>query len=247
MILKDGILLDNFGSSKAEAALAYLALEGGQQSRVRLAALFWPESPEQKALASLRVMLSSLRKNVGEYLEITREIVKIKSDVEIFLDVQEFEKRIAKGHLPQALELYQGDFLEGLYIQDSSEFENWRRWEHERLHLLLIGAFQATLSSELAQGNYRTGQSLASDLLKIDPVNEFALSHYIISLALDGKRIDALKYYKHYSEILMDEFGLEPSAETEKLKHIIVEGDPEILSQQIMPKNNLPHMQTSFI
>jgi DNA-binding SARP family transcriptional activator len=41
-IQKNGEILKFFGSSKAEAILAYVALEGGQQSRVGLAAMFWP-------------------------------------------------------------------------------------------------------------------------------------------------------------------------------------------------------------
>ena len=246
-ILKNGTLLDNFGSNKAEAALVYVVMEGGQQSRMRLAALFWPESPEKKALASLRVVLSSLRKSVGEYLEISREIVKIKPETEVFLDVNDFEENIGKGRLPQALALVQGDFLEGLYIQDSNEFENWRRWKQERLNLLLIEAFQASISAELTQGNYKNGQNLASELLKIDPLNEFAVQQYMISLALDGKRTDSLKHYKGFCEILMDELGLEPSVETEKIKQLISQGDLGDLSQQIVPKNNLPFLQTSFI
>jgi predicted ATPase/DNA-binding SARP family transcriptional activator len=246
-VLKNGKILDNFGSSKAEATLAYLVLEGGQQSRIGLAALFWPESSEQKAHASLRVVLSSLRKYVGEYIEITRETVRIKQGPEVFLDVHDFEEKIAGGNLPQALELYRGDLLQGLHIQDSNEFENWRRWEQERLHILLIDALQVSIADELTQGNYKNGQNLASELLKIDPLNEIASQQYMIALALDGKRTDALKHYKHFSEILMDELGLKPSLETENMKNLISQGDLGVLSQQIMPKNNLPYLKTSFI
>ncbi len=246
-IQKNGDLLDDFGSNKAEAVLAYLTMEGGQHSRMKLAALFWPESPEPKALASLRVVLSALRKNVSEYIEISREYARVKPEPDVYLDVHDFEEKIAKGHLPQALKLYQGNFLEGLYIKDSNEFENWRRWEQERLHLLLINAFQSLLTSELTQGNFKNGQNLAGKLLKIDPVNEFALRQYMLALALDGKRTDALKYHKRYSEILLNELGVEPSEETNHIKDLISQGDADGLIRQIVPKNNLPYLQTSFV
>ena len=45
----------------------------------------------------------------------------------------------------------------------------------------------------------------------------------------------------------MAELDLKPSAETETIKNFISDGDLGSLSQQIMPKNNLPHLQTSFI
>jgi len=246
-IQKNGELLDDFGSNKAEAVLAYLAMEGGRHSRMKLAAMFWPESSEQKALASLRVVLSSLRKNAGEYLDISREIVRLKPKADITLDVHDFETKIAKGQLLQALDLYQGDFLEGLYIQDSNEFENWCRWEQERLHLLLINAFQSTIIAEFARGNHKEGQHLAFQLLKIDPLNEFAHRHYMIALALNGNRTDAMKHYQHYSQVIMEELGLEPSDDMENIKRLISQGDPGTLSQQMLSRNNLPYLQTSFI
>jgi len=246
-IKKNGEILKLSGSSKAEAILAFVALEGGQQSRAGLAAMFWPESSENNASASLRVALSLLRKNVGEYVEITRETVKIRQGVVVTTDVQAFEEQIIRGNLSQALELYKGDLFEGLHILDCNEFENWRRWEQERLNLLLVNALQTVISNELAQGNYKRGQYLTSELLRIDPINEVALRQNMIAFALDGKRTDALKHYKHFSEILMDELGIKPSAETEEIKRVIVQGNVEDLPEQIIPKNNLPFIKTNFI
>jgi predicted ATPase/DNA-binding SARP family transcriptional activator len=246
-ILKNGEILGCFDSSKTEAILAYVALEGGQQSRVGLAALFWPESSDKNAFASLRVALSSLRKYVGEYIEITREIVRIKKEAEVYLDIHDFEENIASGNLPQALDLYRGDLLAGIQIQDCNEFEHWRRWEQERLHNLMINALQASISAEMARGSYKEGQALASELLKLDPLNEVAHQQYMVALALDGKRSDALKRYQQCGEILMAELQLEPSAETEKLKDLITQGNLGALTQHVQPKNNLPNPQTSFI
>ena len=56
--------LRELGSRKAEAILVYLGMEGGNHSRNSLAAIFWPNSSESKALTSLRVALSLLRNKV---------------------------------------------------------------------------------------------------------------------------------------------------------------------------------------
>jgi DNA-binding SARP family transcriptional activator len=247
IILKNGVILDNLGSRKAGAALAYLALEGRPQGRMRLATLFWPESPDQKALASLRVMLASLRKNVDDYIEITRDTVGIKQGVDVTTDVQLFEKQIARGNLTQALKLYRGNLLEVLHFSDCNEFENWRRWEQERLNLLLIEALQTDTSNQLALGNYKEGEKLASELLRIDPFNETALRQVMIALTLVGKRTDAMKQYKRSSAFLMDELGILPSAETVHIKQLAAQGATELLAQQVTPKNNLPYLKTSFI
>ncbi|MFC2064006.1 BTAD domain-containing putative transcriptional regulator [Chloroflexota bacterium] len=246
-IKKNGEILDNFGSRKAEAILAYLVLEGGQHSRIGLATMFWPESSEKHALASLRVALSSLRKNVGEFIEINRDVVNIRQGVNVYLDMHDLEEKIARGDLPRALELYRGDLFEGIHIQDGNEFESWRRWEQERLRILVIDALHVSISAELAQGSYKDGQNLASELLKIDSLNEVAYQQYMIALALDGKRTDALNLFQRCGQNLMDELGLEPSAESVKLKNLISKGDIEVLSKRVQPKNNLPNLQTSFI
>ena len=49
-------------SKKAKALVAYLALQFGRpQSREKLAAMFWQNSPEEKARTNLRQVLSSIR------------------------------------------------------------------------------------------------------------------------------------------------------------------------------------------
>jgi predicted ATPase len=173
--------------------------------------------------------------------------VKLKNNVDVFLDVHEFETRIANGDLRKALDLYGGELLAGLHVKDSSEFENWRRLEQERLHLLLVDGLQMAISTELSQGDYKNSQNLSMELLGIDPLNENALQQCMIALAVDGKPADALKQYKQYTASLLDELGTEPSPETEELKELISQREFEALLQKIMPKNNLPSMRTSFI
>ena len=52
---------------KALALLCYLAAKGGRRHRRReLAGLLWPESDQRRTRADLRVVLSKLRKCLGE-------------------------------------------------------------------------------------------------------------------------------------------------------------------------------------
>jgi DNA-binding SARP family transcriptional activator len=55
-----------FGTKKALALLCYLATEGSNHPRGKLAELFWPRSNERHARTDLRSTLSRLRKALGE-------------------------------------------------------------------------------------------------------------------------------------------------------------------------------------
>jgi predicted ATPase/DNA-binding SARP family transcriptional activator len=239
--------LRELGSRKAEAILVYLVMEGGIHSRYSLAALFWPESSDSKALTSLRVALSILRKHVGDYLEICQNTIKIRTGSKIYLDVFDLETKLVQGQIEQALEIYRGDFLEGFHIQDTIVFEDWRLWEQERLRKIVISALQNAISNEMESGNLKHGQDLAKQLLKLDDLNEFAHHQYMLSLALDGQRNGALIHYKTYQAILMDSLGIEPSSEIKNLSQQIYQEQITIRPKQVLSKHNLPTLKNTFI
>ena len=63
----DGEPVAGFGSAKARALLAYLAVESERpHRREMLTALLWPEEPERVARHNLRHVLFTLRKVVGD-------------------------------------------------------------------------------------------------------------------------------------------------------------------------------------
>jgi two-component SAPR family response regulator len=113
----NGCTFEDMGSHKAEALLAYLAVESRPQSRNELVTMLWPESSEERVSSSLRVLLSTLRKSVGDYLDISREAVGMESGAPVPLDVADLEARLETGKVEQALEIYPGGFLQGFHIR----------------------------------------------------------------------------------------------------------------------------------
>jgi DNA-binding SARP family transcriptional activator len=76
----DGAPITTFESAKVRALLAYLAAEADRpHRREALAALLWPDWPQQSAMSNLRYALADLRKNIGDrdaqppFLRISRE------------------------------------------------------------------------------------------------------------------------------------------------------------------------------
>lgn len=243
----NGEVLKDMGSRKAEALLVYLAVEGRKQNRNVLATLFWPESNQEHALTSLRVVLSILRKNLGAYLEISRETVGIKPDNKTYLDLSDLEGKLAKGQTNAALEIYQGDFLQGFHVHDSAEFEDWLRGEQERVRRSVASALHLSVSDAISSGDYPKGRSYVQRLLQIDPLDERAHQQFMLLLALDDRRSAALAQYQKCRAILQEELGVKPSEETQELFEKISQGETLTNLKPAIADNNLPTPQTSFI
>ena len=137
-----------FESNKVRALLAYLAVESGQpHNRAKLAAMFWPEQPAGKAAPNLSRALYNLRLVIQDhradppYLLRSRDAVQFNPDSECWLDVRDFleaqdQTRAMDPSIPNdatgdlanleaAVQLYRGDFLEGLAFDNSSSFDEW--------------------------------------------------------------------------------------------------------------------------
>lgn len=243
----NGQALEDLGSRKGEALLVYLAVEGGLHTRNVLGTLLWPESTTEHTLTSLRVALSGLRKNLGDYLEISRETLGIKMETDVYLDTSDLETKLASGQLEQAVEVYRGDFLQGFHIRDSLEFEDWRRWKQERLRRLVFNAMHALISDAIELEDHKKGQTLVYQLLDLDPLDELAHQQCMLLLALDGQRVPALAQYERCRHVLQTELGVEPSEETQKLYQQISAEKPLTGKQPQLPRHNLPASQTSFV
>jgi DNA-binding SARP family transcriptional activator len=148
-VMQQGQPVTRFESDKVRALLAYLAVEAGVHSRNTLAELLWPGFTAESARTNLRHSLHELRQTLGDaeavppFLIVTRQSIQFNPTAHYTLDVETFTanlKRVAAhphaklAHCPswlhvlrQTVELYQGDFLADLSVQDSVAFEEWRR------------------------------------------------------------------------------------------------------------------------
>jgi DNA-binding SARP family transcriptional activator len=122
---------------KGIALLAYLALEGGRHTRASLSALLWPDQEGSKAYKNLRQILWELQQSMGEgWIAADRESIGLSQERDIWLDVPEFESRLAQGQreidisqrvalLSEAARLYRNHFLTGFSLRDAHPFNDW--------------------------------------------------------------------------------------------------------------------------
>jgi DNA-binding SARP family transcriptional activator len=83
-------------SRAAEALLIYLACNPRPVAREKLAELLWAERSAAQALANLRTILTPLRRELGDYLIVTRHSLAFDHSRAHWLDAAEFEAELQR-------------------------------------------------------------------------------------------------------------------------------------------------------
>jgi len=220
---------------KTSALLAYLAAQPLPQSRLKLTGLLWGGLPEAHARRNLRHALWNLRRQFNcpgapPLLLIDPLTVAFNRQADYWLDVEELEQRLSASErvsptadLQQAVELYRGDLLDGLYVEDAPEFDEWLLAERERLRALIRRALEQLVRLAIASGAYEPGLEHARRLLALDPWVEEGHRQMMRLLALSGRRGAALAQYETCCRILKEQVGVQPSEETTALYRELVE------------------------
>ncbi|MGB9483041.1 MAG: hypothetical protein WCB86_04005, partial [Candidatus Dormiibacterota bacterium] len=145
----------SFDTRKALALLALLAVNPGDQSRSRLAAILWPDSDDFKARAALRRTLSVAVGAMGESLLVTRQAVRlVRGSLQV--DLHDFEQLLGAGDpasLERAVRLYRDDFMAGFGLRDSPQFDDWQAQTTERLRQQLGTALEELVQIQVDRGN----------------------------------------------------------------------------------------------
>ena len=218
LLRPDGTLVLSVASrSKALGLLAYLVLSEGDGARRRedVCALLWPESDESRARNSLNQTLHTLRSSLGnEVVTGGRETVGIDPG-RIRCDAVEFRKAITAGNWEEALELYGGEFLPGLHVTGSLDFERWL--DHERRDLMRAAFDAARRVAGQIAGDERSTIRALRQARKIRPDDDETVRDLMAACQRQGNVAAALREYETYRAWLAENFGLEPPGETRKL------------------------------
>lgn len=260
-----------FETRKDAALFVYLLGTARPHPREALAEMFWEGYSQRDALRNLRRMLCNLRHEIGDFLLAPRgDFVSINMAANIRFDFAELEDCLLSDtetlneeravRLQTALSLYRGGFLEGFYV-DSSEFERWMVAERNRLVRRLVQGLHLLANYDLQQQRYERGIEIVERLLMLDDLDEEAHRLYMVSLALSGQRIAALRHYQVCCEILEKAFGIPPEQETQHFYQRILAGEKLVeylVNEHIqLPTststiagtipNNLPSHLTAFV
>jgi DNA-binding SARP family transcriptional activator len=226
---------------KDRALLALLSMSRGRsQMRERLTSLLWGERDHPLARHSLRQSLATLRRFLGSAaarpLQTDGENVWLDPRA-LNVDALTFEDLIARGkraELEAAIQLYAGDLLEGLVL-DEQAFDDWLLAERQRLNALALGALRRLFDDYEREQNWDKAIGVALKLLRLDPFQEEICRRLILIYQRLGQRREAIAHFHRLAERLQHELGVEPEAETKEIYWRLLaggtgrDGDPAIL------------------
>ncbi|MCB0080488.1 MAG: hypothetical protein KDE47_06145, partial [Caldilineaceae bacterium] len=230
ILAADGQVID-LGSRKAQALFAYLVVNAKSTPRDTLIFLFWPEMAENRAKNNLRTTLSALKQKLAPHLDITTSTVTFNRHQPYFLDTEAFQNQANQAiatqnlaDLQAAVDLYQGEFLQGFHLRNAEPFEEWLLQQREHLHIWMLRAFETLVTMCAERGEYSMGLAAGYNLLTMEPWSEVVHRQLMILLANSGQRESALTQYERCRRILADELGIEPTQETTALYQQIQAG-----------------------
>jgi len=182
--------------TKSMALVAFLALESGPHSREELATLLWGDSPQNKASASLRQALSTLRDVLGERILIERSTVSlvegIRCDVTTFLE-------LAKVDAAGAVKVDVPRFLAGFSPKHCQRFDEWADGFRNDLMVRYRRALTECARLATARRDWRRGVELGERWLQADPTSNQAAHLLVESLYMAGDTAGALARYEEFS------------------------------------------------
>ncbi|WP_420629046.1 AfsR/SARP family transcriptional regulator [Candidatus Leptofilum sp.] len=212
----DGQPIADTSSNKVEALLAYLVCHPHPHLRDALASLLFNANSRNQANSNLRVLLSRLRRVCEDTVLITRQTVRLNPSYKVWLDTAVFQQTIAQQ--PEtAIELYKGDFLETVQVQDAKRFVEWAALKREEHRLLAIETLLQLIKKYEACGELERAIYFAQQLLSIEPHHE-GWHRWLIQLHLQaGQRDEAKKQLQACQQIIQETFGQELSSQSQAL------------------------------
>ncbi|MFZ0380039.1 MAG: AfsR/SARP family transcriptional regulator, partial [Solirubrobacteraceae bacterium] len=226
------------GGRRQRSVLAILLLHANEVvARDRLMEELWSGQPPASAATSLHAHVSRLRRALGEDRRIVTAgggyLIRV-ADGE--LDRDRFERLVqdgagaisrgdwglACGRLGEALSLWRGPPLSDF------AYDSFAQAEIARLEELHVGAVERRIEAELALGRDATVVGDLERLVREHPYRERLRGQLMLALYRTGRQADALAAYQAARRTLVQELGIEPSAELRELEQRMLRHDPSL-------------------
>lgn len=194
--------------------------------------VLWEGKPVEAANKKLQLHVHRLRQRLGEPGRIRFEhagyTLTVGADE---LDADRFEKLLADGAkaepaqavalLREALALWRGE-----PFGDIGDVPLLRA-AAERLAELRLVALEDLYAAELAAGHAAAVVPELAELAARHPLRERLQAHLMVALYRAGRRSEALAAYRRTRAAMVEELGLEPGPELQRVERAVLAGDLE--------------------
>ena len=193
------------------ALLVLLAGSGDRgMSRDKLMAFMWPESSTASSRHALHQLLYYLRRRAHPDLFLGTDPLRLNPQV-IGSDIVDFESALAEGEAETAAALYRGPFLDGFFLNDASEFEEWVESERGRLARAYTGVLQRLARAADEQGCATLAIDRWRDLTAAGGLDPRAVLGLMHALAAAGDPAGALREARRYEQLARAQLGETPA------------------------------------
>jgi DNA-binding SARP family transcriptional activator len=226
------------GGPKQRATLAILLLNANRVVSVeRLADDLYAGETPVTAVNQVQRQISALRKVLGSSsaIETRSPGYVIRLDPDQF-DLGRFERltrdaaaALNEGETERAAELLRQalDLWRGVPLADMTH-EAFARGAIERLEEIRLAALEQRIEAELALGRHREVVGELEQLVLEHPLRESLRAQLMVALYRSGRQPEALDVCRKGRRMLVEEFGLEPTAALRDLERAILKQDPTL-------------------
>ena len=225
--VRNGTVINGLANPRSRLAiLAVLAVAGDRGvRREKVAALFWPESDDEKARNALRQALFTLKRDLGSG-EITLGTADLRLNPgTLTADVTEFDVAIRAERFEEAAALYGGPFLDGVFLRESPEFDRWADEQRIRLSREYDRALEKAAAAAADRGDLRAAAHWWERRAVHDPLSGRVARLYMEALASAGDRERAIRHAAVHAQLVRQELEAEPDAEVLRLAESLREAN----------------------
>ena len=218
----------------AQRVVRFLVLRRGVVSEDEILEAFWPDRTVDCGRHSMHVAVSKARAvldspRVPSVIETGDRTYRLRLRAGDVVDADEFEATAqaaltARGaerapRLERAAALWGGEPL------PEERYADWALGWRERLTDLYAAVLAAQTDDCLAHGDPTAAELHARDLVELDPLNEGAHRRLMLAYARGGRRNRALRQFLECRRALVENLGVEPAVETQRLQQRVLAGD----------------------
>ena len=232
------------GGSRQRRLLTMLLIHRNSVVSVgTLAEAVFAGEPTEAASTTLRSYVARVRRVLGADSDATDVVVVTQAPGYSLrapcgaVDVDRFERLLHDGQhllavgdpataastLREAIGLWRG-----LAFAEFAD-EEWAQPEAQRLEELRLVAEERLVDAELACGQEAEVIGRLEVLIAAAPLRETLRARHMLALYRSGRQVDALRVFREYRDLLIDEVGLDPSPALVELERRILDHDAGLL------------------
>ena len=197
----------------SQRLVAFLALAEKAVERAYTAFRLWPDTPESRSMANLRTALWRVRQQGTPLIESTATHIRL--DPSVWIDARDGVREL---RLDDARSLTGEDSMTILSAELLPDwYDDWLLMERERLRQLRLHALERWCRDLILEGQFGDAIDLALRSIALEPLRESAHRLVVEAHLAEGNVAEAVRQLETFRRLLVEELGVEPSAEFRSL------------------------------